>query len=105
MSANVPRSRLITAALVVLTLAALAPAAATYWREWVIVDGCLDAGGSIDYVRMRCDRTDSHAFVPFRARHGRLMSETLMRLGVVALLALALGVGEAARRRRSRTGR
>ena len=44
-------------------------AAVVFLSEFVAVDGCLDRGGSYDYVAQTCDFTVSHEYVPFGVRH------------------------------------
>ena len=52
--------------------------AIVYVREAVQVDSCLDAGGSYDYVRGACDHAAAHRYIPFLARHGTLVTVTLL---------------------------
>ena len=40
-----------------------------FMREVMLVDRCLDGGGSFDYVRMVCDREVSHRYVSYAERH------------------------------------
>ena len=56
-------------------------------HEVVVVDQCLDHGGSFDYGTGRCDFvTVSHPVIPFASRH-RL---TLTGSAVAALLSLGI---------------
>ena len=38
-------------------------------HEWIVVDRCLDRGGSFDYAKMTCDQSKSHPFVSYAVRH------------------------------------
>ena len=51
-----------------------------YARETLLVDSCLDSGGSFEYLRMVCDREVSHAFVPYSQRHGGLIVATSLAI-------------------------
>ena len=46
--------------------------AATYAREFIVVDKCLDAGGSYNYMAGECDISISHPVLPFNERHSFL---------------------------------
>jgi hypothetical protein len=54
--------------------------------EFVAVDGCLDAGGSYDYLSSACDFADNHPYLPVLDRQGfRLVgSVVFLFLGGVA---------------------
>jgi len=41
----------------------------TYAKEFIIVDKCLDAGGSYNYKTGECDIVSSHPALPFNERH------------------------------------
>ena len=56
----------------------------SYVREALLVDSCLDSGGSFDYLRMICDRDVSHAFVPYSQRHGALVALVVLATLVAA---------------------
>ena len=56
----------------------------SYVREALLVDSCLDGGGSFDYLRMMCDREVNHAFIPYSERHGRLLGAALPAMFVAA---------------------
>ena len=44
-----------------------------YSRELIIVDSCLDKGGSFNYLLYKCDPNSSHDFIPFRNRNPALL--------------------------------
>jgi hypothetical protein len=56
----------------------------SYVRETLLVDSCLDSGGSFDYLRMICDREVNHAFIPYSQRHGTLIAVTFLATFVAA---------------------
>ena len=56
-------------ALILLGTALLVWSGASYIREVVALDVCLDAGGSYDYVESRCDHTRSHPSMGYPQRH------------------------------------
>ncbi len=77
----------------------LVPAAAMmsgYLMEQSVIDACLDAGGSYDYVAEACDPVSNHAFVPFSARYPLLVNGGML-LSVAGLL---LCIGGLYRRQR-----
>ena len=80
-------------ALLFAALAATAPLASVYLREWFAVDECLDAGGGYDYTAARCDYRDRHPMIPFRDRQRGLVLGT-----GIAMLTLGAGVGLLVRR-------
>jgi len=41
--------------------------------DFLVVDRCMDGGGSFDYSRMECNHESSHPFVPFLDRHALLI--------------------------------
>jgi uncharacterized membrane protein YciS (DUF1049 family) len=45
---------------------------ATYAKEFIVVDKCLDAGGSYNYMAGECDFNISHQVLPFNERHSLL---------------------------------
>jgi hypothetical protein len=59
-----------------------------YAREFLVVDGCLDHGGSFDYASGTCDFAINHQFVPFASRHGKLLASSVA--GLMAGLALLM---------------
>jgi len=69
--------------LLILGGALLAFSGASYVREYLAVDGCLDSGGSFDYRTAGCDHQQSHPYVPYVERHPRSIP--------VAAAAAALG--------------
>jgi hypothetical protein len=44
-------------------------AAALIFQELLLVDSCLDSGGSYDYARRACDHSVNHPFRPLIARN------------------------------------
>jgi hypothetical protein len=59
--------------------------AISYVRESLLVDSCLDSGGSFDYLRMICEREVSHAFIPYSQRHGGRITVAVLTTLVAAL--------------------
>jgi hypothetical protein len=57
----------------------------TYAREALLIDSCLDSGGSFDYLRMICDHEVSHAFVPYHQRHDTLTVAVFLIMFVAAV--------------------
>jgi hypothetical protein len=55
-------------------------------REMVVVDQCLDGGGSFDYISGICDDQHSHPFISFPSRHAPLLAFS----GIGAVLAIGL---------------
>ena len=77
--------------LVLLGLVLAVPGVATYGREILAVDSCLDSGGSFDYVQGVCDHQQTHHVVPFRRRHvlptyGATLGGVLVVAGISMLL-------------------
>jgi hypothetical protein len=56
-------------------------------REFLAVDGCLDAGGSFDYLKQTCDFSQNHAYLASSVRH-RALARAAM-IGCVTLVAVA----------------
>ena len=56
-----------------------------YVREALLVDSCLDSGGSFDFSRMICDRQVGHVFIPYSQRHFTFIIAT--SLGTVLAVA------------------
>ena len=44
----------------------------TYAKEFIVVDKCLDAGGSYNYMAGERDIVSSHPVLPFNERHSFL---------------------------------
>ena len=77
--------------LVLVAIALWFPLILTWAPEWLAADRCLDAGGSFDYARMECDFNSNHPYVPFAARHWRLVETVpLAILGSAVCLAAAI---------------
>lgn len=51
-----------------------------YAREIMLVDRCLDSGGSFDYVRMSCDLEANHPYVSHGERNIITMTAALAAL-------------------------
>lgn len=64
--------------------------AAAAWRvvsDYMVLDSCLDRGGSFDYVRSICDLTESHAVVSLFAWRGFFLTSALVFAVPVVLAA------------------
>jgi hypothetical protein len=83
-----------------LLIAAASPLVMVWSWERDQVDQCVNGGGSFNYEAMACDRTKTHSYVSFRARHPRLMNLTY--LGGVILLVVGVATNPALRRTESR---
>ncbi|WP_020679618.1 hypothetical protein [Marinobacterium rhizophilum] len=59
-----------------------------YMMERSLIDACLDAGGSYDYVAEACDPVGNHAFVPFSRRNPLLVNGGMLLSSVGLLLCL-----------------
>jgi len=61
---------------------------ATYAKEFIAVDKCLDAGGSYNYMAEECDINSSHPVLPFNERHSFLYMAGIMSgiIGAAGLL-------------------
>jgi len=57
--------------------------------QLVAIDGCLDAGGSYDYINSVCDFTENHEYLPVFDRQGFRIVGFLAFL-VLGILALAI---------------
>ena len=55
-----------------------------FMREFLLVDRCLDSGGSFDYVRMVCDREESHPYIPYVERYAKSMMAGLIAILIAA---------------------
>jgi len=57
--------------IILIILALIAPIRAgwIYAGEAMVIDSCLNKGGSYDYQNMRCDFEQNHQFIPFSKRH------------------------------------
>lgn len=66
------------------------------------VDQCVTKGGSFNYETMDCDFSGAHPYVPFSARHGRLI--TLTYVGGLILLGIGVAAGVDWRRKHARPG-
>jgi hypothetical protein len=42
---------------------------AQYAKDWMVVDSCLDGGGSFDFENMVCDHSSNHPYVSYQQRH------------------------------------
>jgi hypothetical protein len=60
----------------------------TYVLEAVVVDRCLDSGGSFDYNRMVCDESRSHPYVSFVERR-TIFVRTMAFIGSAAIASVA----------------
>lgn len=69
----------------------------SYLREALLVDSCLDSGGSFDYSRMICDRQVSHVFIPYSQRHFTSIIATSLGT-VIAAAYLVINRGNAGAR-------
>jgi hypothetical protein len=88
--------RLLGTAAIVIGLALPAPAVFTLASEFIVVDRCLDVGGSYDYARSVCDHTQSHPYVPFATRHPQLV-RTFWPLAAGGVALMIIGTVLAAR--------
>jgi hypothetical protein len=59
-----------------------------YMMERSLIDACLDAGGSYDYIAEACDPVGNHAFVPFGRRNPLLVNGGMLLSSVGLLLCL-----------------
>jgi hypothetical protein len=57
--------------------------------QFVAIDGCLDAGGSYDYINSVCDFTENHEYFPVFDRQGFRIVGFLV-FSVLGILALAI---------------
>lgn len=62
-----------------------------YVREALLVDSCLDRGGSFDYLRMICDHELNHAFLPYSQRYGMHIAFTCLFTLVAACYLIIIG--------------
>ena len=62
---------------------------AAYAKEVFVVDKCLDAGGSYNYMAGECDVNSSHPLLPFNERHSLLYIAGILS-GVVGPAGLLL---------------
>ena len=74
-----------------------------YVREALLVDSCLDSGGSFDYARMICDRQVSHVFIPYSQRHFPFIIATSVGT-VVAAVYLVINWGNPRARKSKNLG-
>ena len=97
------RSRLLATALFLgLGLVLLWPLAATYAREFWLVDECLTLRGSFDYARMTCDRRETHPYIPFASRHKGVRTRFTLGLALLVVSGYTHVVGTVATHGRSR---
>ena len=54
--------------------------AASFVREWILVDSALDNGASFDYSRGGADYSANHPFVPYLDRHSTLIKMSTLSL-------------------------
>ena len=74
----------------IVILAAPVLLAAHFLREQLLVDHCLDSGGSFDYVKMVCDRELDHSYVSYSDRNIGFIMAVLIA-GAVAATYLVSG--------------
>jgi hypothetical protein len=97
------RIRIAGAALIIAAVSFLALSAKDRVHEWIVVDRCLDQGGSFDYARMTCDQSANHPFVSYAERHPDFPTKFKVRtalgvaVGTVGFILFSSG-------RRSRNG-
>ena len=58
-----------------------------YSRELMIVDSCLDKGGSFNYLLYECDPSNSHDLIPFRNRNPALLITGIASVFMAMVLA------------------
>ena len=63
-------------------LAVLLFAAVPYAREFIQAEGCLDRGGSYNYVDGACDHLTNHPYSPYTQRHPLAVPVALLGLGL-----------------------
>ncbi|HET9194780.1 MAG TPA: hypothetical protein VFO21_17990 [Vicinamibacterales bacterium] len=71
--------------LAIVGFAVLLFVAVPYARESILVDGCLDTGGSYNYIDEACDHSKKHPYSPYTQRHPLAASAALS--GVVLTVA------------------